>query len=257
MASSKGIIVNTIGLRSQTFACNTVVDDVKCTYIPTNSAYKIIIGGREKMSKQDESVQRQKRGNPFKRGKTWSFLYYVTDEKTGKRKPREKGGYSTKKEAQIALGEMTVALTTGRYIEDKRTTVGDYINNWFHNVHKKTLKANTVRGYLNNIEKHIVSAIGHYKLCELKRNHVQAFYNTLHNEHGLSSNSVRYVHRTLSKALHDAFLDELIPRNPCKNAKLPQDVPYEPRVLSKDEIRELLKVSRGGSRELEVLLALS
>ena len=46
-----------------------------------------------------------KRGNLFKRGKTWTIIYYPIDPKTGKKKQRWKG-LQTKKEAQEALYEI-------------------------------------------------------------------------------------------------------------------------------------------------------
>ena len=36
--------------------------------------------------------KKSKKGNPFKRGSTWTFIYYVYDE-NGKRHQKWKGGY--------------------------------------------------------------------------------------------------------------------------------------------------------------------
>ena len=44
-----------------------------------------------------------KKGNPFQRGNTWTFIYYVTNS-DGTRTQRWKGGYKTKKEAEEDMG---------------------------------------------------------------------------------------------------------------------------------------------------------
>ena len=53
------------------------------------------------------------KGNPFKRGKTWTFIYYIYDE-SGKRKQCWKGGYNSKAEAEKALKEYKAKSALGQ-----------------------------------------------------------------------------------------------------------------------------------------------
>ena len=73
-----------------------------------------------------------KRGNPFKRGNTWTILYYPIDPKTGKKKQRWKGGFKTKKEAQELLYEINLKLTPHLYRTDKDDWRNTLLNGTAH-----------------------------------------------------------------------------------------------------------------------------
>src|SRR5215218_4731151 len=60
----------------------------------------------------------------------------------------------------------------------------------------------------------------------------------------LSERSARYVHATLRAALEDAVREDLLPRNVARLLRLPMPAPAEPRILTFDEARELLKATR-------------
>ena len=63
-----------------------------------------------------------KRGNPYKRGNSWTFICYTTDPQTGKKEAHYKGGYPSKKEAEQALKEAEAQIIMGQYVQDKKTT---------------------------------------------------------------------------------------------------------------------------------------
>lgn len=69
---------------------------------------------------------REKKGNPFKRGSTWTYIVYVTDPETGKRKQVWKGGFKTKREAQAALTIAKAKAKTGELIQTSKMTFAEY-----------------------------------------------------------------------------------------------------------------------------------
>lgn len=208
------------------------------------------------MERQTEKKTYKKQGNPYKRGDTWTYIYYITDAETGKKVQKRKGGYSTKKEAEAALKETEALILTGQYVEDKKVSTEQYIMHWFNEIHKPTLQPNTYNGYFVNIKNHIVPNIGEIPLIKLNRNDIMKFYNKLI-ENGLSATTVKYVHSVLRKALKEAVLSDLILKNPCDGITLPKQKKYHAAILNADQIRILLDKCIGSSVELEVLLALS
>lgn len=208
------------------------------------------------MEKQKQEKTYKKQGNPYKRGDTWTFIYYITDAITGKKTQKRKGGYSSKKEAEEALKETEALILTGRFVEDKKMSVAEYITYWFNDIHKARLQPSTKNGYDVNIKNHIIPHLGSISLTKLTRNDVIRFYNKLL-EGGLSPTTIKYIHRVLCKALKEAVLSDLILKNPCACVELPKQKKYHAVILNAEQIKLLLKNCIGSAVELEVLLALT
>lgn len=75
---------------------------------------------------RETHYMRQKKGNPFKRGNTWTYIVYVDDPNTGKRKQVWKGGFKTKREAQAALTIAKAKAKTGELIQPSKMTFSEY-----------------------------------------------------------------------------------------------------------------------------------
>jgi integrase len=73
---------------------------------------------------------------------------------------------------------------------------------------------------------------------------------------GLASSSVNYIHVTLHKALEQAVLDGLVPRNVAKGVKAPQVRKEEVKTLSPTQVRALLSEAGGDRLEALYLLAI-
>jgi integrase len=212
-------------------------------------------GGNKIMEKQ-QNKPNNKQGNPYKRGNTWTYIYYITDAKSGGKIQKRKGGYSTKKEAEAALKETEALILTSQFIEDKKMSTGQYIKQWFEEIHKPMLQPNTFNGYYVNIKNHIVPNIGMIPLKNLSRNDIMKFYSKMVKD-GLSATTVKYVHSVLRKALKEAALSDLILKNPCDGITLPKQKKYHAAILNADQIKILLDRCIGSNVELEVLLTLT
>ena len=118
-------------------------------------------------------------GGTRKRGSTWSY-YFDLGKVDGKRKKKEKGGFHTKKEAELAL---TAALneynSTGQVFEPSGITVADYLGQWYGLSCMPNLKYNTQLAYQRIIEGHLVPRFGNYRLKALTPAMLQEYANSL------------------------------------------------------------------------------
>jgi integrase len=73
---------------------------------------------------------------------------------------------------------------------------------------------------------------------------------------GLAPHSVNYIHVTLHKALEQAVLDGLVPRNVSEGVKAPQVHKEEVKPLSPSQIQTLLSAARGDRLEALYVLAI-
>ena len=199
------------------------------------------------------SREYNKKGNPFKRGKTWTFIYYVTDE-NGKRVQKWKGGYKTKKEAETDLKIYQAKAELNQIIPTNSLTVEKYICKWF-DLHKKMLEPNTINGYYTNIHKHIIPSIGKIKLKDLKPTTLEQFYISLMEEKGLSAKTVKYIHNVLKTSLKSAVDDRLLDTNVCLKAKTPKVPKFKGELLSKEQLKTLFEALNGDRYETEIKLA--
>ncbi|MEA4869483.1 MAG: site-specific integrase [Christensenella sp.] len=188
------------------------------------------------MSKsKDKSL---KRGNPFQRGKTWTYRIYVSDPQTGKKYQKWMGGFSTEKEAKTAMETAKAQLKLGLYLEPCKQTVAEYMTEWFENEHRLLLKPSTIRGYEANIRLHIIPSVGYLRLDKLCRSDVQKMCNGMQ-EKGFRGSTIKYALRVLSACMNDAVLNDLILKTPCKKILIRSEK-YHATVLSKRQISVLL-----------------
>ena len=94
--------------------------------------------------------------------------------------------------------------------------VGEWLDSWLKDSLKPLVNAgkmahSTFVRYEGIVDRHLSPALGHRKLKNLGRAEVRRLYREK-DEH-LSPRSVDYIHVTLQKALSQAMVDDLIPRN--------------------------------------------
>lgn len=186
------------------------------------------------------------KNNPYKRGNTWSFVYYTYTMVGGKRKRKQhkKGGYKTRAEAEADLKKYKALADLGKLKDYSSQPLKIYLGSWFekHKV-EKDLQPSTINGYLNNIDKHIVPYIGDTKLKDLSTDDIRSLHKALLDK-GLSGKSVLYVHNVLKVALNKAVDQELIEKNVCLKVKPPAVLKYRHKILSSDQIRTLSDVMK-------------
>ncbi len=108
-----------------------------------------------------------------KRGKTWQ--YTVSRMVNGKPAPIRKGGFRTKKEAQIAAAEIEAELSKGVVPHLKPEPFDAYFENWLK-VFKPHVANNTMQRYLNTL-KTIKEYFGSKPIQEITKRDYQRFMN--------------------------------------------------------------------------------
>lgn len=141
---------------------------------------------------------------------------------------------------------------------------GEWMDFWYKQYVKITLKPTTQSEYESLIYKHIIPEIGNIKLNKLTQNDLQQFYSRLkisgrqiHTEihgKGLSDRMIRACHTLCRKCLEKAVEENLIRTNPAIGCKLPTKKAKEMQVLTKDEMqRFIIQAKADGYFELFVL----
>ncbi len=198
--------------------------------------------------------------------KYYEVRYDAGHDGEGKRIQKYKGGFKRKKDAEDYERDQRSSLKKGTYIEPQKILLHKYLQDWLDE-QRPRLSPTTLQGYEINIRCHINPFIGGLRLQELRPKHIRKLYAELRSNRtvkvsgqmrsfeALSQTSVQYVHRVLSKALEDAYKDEIIFKNPAKLVSPPAKIKYEAGFLTTVEIRDMLEKFAGDDMYIPVMLA--
>jgi integrase len=162
----------------------------------------------------------------------------------------------TKEEARRALREARANTDQGLLFDADNLKVGEYLDRWLSDSVRDTVKATTFERYEQIARLHLKPALGTVKLNALTPAHVRGLYREKL-EAGSSARTVRYIHTTLHKALKQAVMDGLIPRNATEAVKPPQLSREEMRPLTPEQAKHLLQVAHEAGDRLEALYVLA
>ncbi|WP_246946149.1 site-specific integrase [Bacillus pinisoli] len=194
------------------------------------------------------------RGSVKKDGKSWYYIFTLSNDNKGNRKQKKKRGFKTKKEAEKALAEAINAINKGTYIEPSVILYKDYLNQWF-STKQNGIGVQTAEVYKNYIRGRIIPNLGDYTLSKLTTIHLQSYINSL-TEEGLSSATVRKIYEIIRNSLEHAVDFELVPKNVAVKVKLPKGNKKEINVWNEEEVNKFLKVAKDDSCYIVFYLAL-
>jgi integrase len=118
------------------------------------------------------------------------------------------------------------------------------------------VKATTFERYEQIARLHLKPSLGRVKLKGLTPAHVRGLYREKL-EAGSSARTVRYMHTTLHKALKQAVMDGLIPRNATEAVTPPQSSREEMCPLTPEQAKLLLQVAHEAGDRLAALYVLA
>ena len=197
------------------------------------------------------------KNNPYKRGKTWTIVYYIYSYVGGKkkRKQHQKGGYKTREEAAADLKKIRAQVELGLIKDYSSQPLEVYLRSWFekHKV-ENDLASCTKNGYKVNIEHHIIPYIGNIKLKDLSTEDIRHLHQVLLDKE-LKPKTVVYVHNVLKAALGAAEEDDLVRLNVCKKVKPPRIEEYIPQLLSEEQLNKLVGNIKGDPFGPEIAMA--
>jgi len=162
----------------------------------------------------------------------------------------------TKTEARGALRQVMADADRGLVSDADNLTTGEYLDRWLSDSVRDTVKATTFERYEQITRLHLKPALGRVKLKGITPAHVRGLYRDKL-EAGSSARTVRYVHTTLHKALKQAVMDGLIPRNATEAVKPPQPSREEMHPLTPEQAKLLLQAAHETEDRLEALYVLA
>ena len=127
---------------------------------------------------------------------------------------------------------------------------GEWIDFWYQQYCKMTIRKSTQASYENRIYKHIIPCVGKIKLNKLTQNDLQQFYANAKKGgrlqyaecfgEGLSDRMIRSIHAVCRQALEKAVSESLITVNPAIGCNLPPKKSREMQVLTPEEMQRFL-----------------
>lgn len=129
-----------------------------------------------------------------------------------------------------------------------------YLESWLDVSARPTVRPSTLLSYQLHVRR-LVPLIGRQPLSKLTPALIQSAYAELHSR-GLSAQTVQHTHTVLHRALEQAVIWGILPRNPCNGASRPRIERQEMKTLSEEQVRQLFAATVGDrDHALWVLLA--
>lgn len=180
-----------------------------------------------------------------KRGKTYTVqVEWSTIDEHGnkKRHQKSKGGFKTKREAQLYEDQLNLLKANGK-LTNFNPLFTKYFDNWVDTYRAPGKQPNTVRRY-NYCKKVVNEYFTGVKIKSITRNSFQRFLN----DYGLchAKTTVTKTVRVIESSLADAVADNIINDNPCLRTSIVYDESKGQRVEypSVNEIKALVSVVR-------------
>ena len=178
-----------------------------------------------------------------KRGKaSWEITIHLGYDENRKRRVYTETFRGAKRKAEERKADLIVRHSKGDLQRQATLTLSAFLKEWTEEVLRGSVSPRTFDGYRHNLEKHILPALGHYKLSALTPTLVQRFYNDLRNT--LSARTVHHIHSVLHRALEKAVAYGDLARNVTKYAELPRIEEKEMLALDSDQARRFIEAAR-------------
>ncbi|GAG11490.1 unnamed protein product, partial [marine sediment metagenome] len=191
------------------------------------------------------------KGHIYKRSKdSWTIVYDLpADMASGKRRQKSQTVKGTKRDAERALREVLLSLENGSYVKPNKITLGEWLDQWCESFVVMNTTPRTYVSYRSIIDNHLRKGLGAIILSRLEPQQIQEYYASklakgrVDGKGSLSSRSVLYHHRILSKALDQAVKMGLIVRNVAKLITPPRVARAKTNVLDAGEASRLLDIA--------------
>jgi integrase len=176
--------------------------------------------------------------------------------KDGKRQRKAVFG-RTKAEALKKLAKVRADNDQGLpVVMNERATVAQFLDRWYVDAAKPSVRPKTATRYEQLIRLHIVPAIGRIQLTKLTPQHVQNLYASKL-DGKLAPRSVHHIHCLLHHALETAVRWNTIPRNPCDAVDPPRVPRKEMNVFSQEQARDFIAAVSGDPLEALYITAIT
>jgi integrase len=159
---------------------------------------------------------------------------------SGKRKQKYT---KTKREAREWLQKKRTELSEGTLVANEKLTVGEFLEQWFEDVAKPSLRPSTIVTHGSIIRLHIKPALGSIRLTRLTPMHLQHLY-ARKLKSNLSNRTVKYIHSIIHQMLAQALKWGLVGRNVAQAVEAPKPVRKSVSALTQEQTILLLETLR-------------
>lgn len=140
---------------------------------------------------------------------------------------------SEKKKREFAEAEwykFKAEVEAGAYIAPEKMTLAEFVDEWREKFAKEHYKPSTLKAYNLHISNHILPALGHYRLADLKPMHIVSFLADLRKPgarqddrgEALSGRTIQYIYSVLRSILAQAKAWKIIQESPIKDIPKPK-----------------------------------
>lgn len=151
-------------------------------------------------------------GSIRERGKgSWQLRYDGPPDENGKVAKLSETVRGSRRDAEKMLRERLGTVERGDYLEKSKETTAEFLWRWMDTYAATNTEPRTQQGYRVNIRR-AIRHIGAIPLQKLRPQHIQKMYADLTGR-GLSAQTVRLTHRTLSEALSHGVKWGVLTRN--------------------------------------------
>jgi Phage integrase, N-terminal SAM-like domain len=163
------------------------------------------------------------------------------DSATGKLKRAYFYG-KTRQEVADLLARALSDVSRGAFVAPNKLTVGEWLNTWLFEYKRPNVRPLTFANYERVIRCHLVPALGHLPLQDLRPDHVQGLYNEKLRK-GLMPGTIWGIHVVLHGALKQAVKHQSVLQNVTEATAPPMLKRHPIQPLSLLELGTFLKAT--------------
>lgn len=185
------------------------------------------------------------KGGVRERSKGKYSYYFKYKDEYGKWKTKEKGGFTSKKEAQSALRKAITEFEEEGFVECAMNySLEEYIEYYFTHVAEPKLKYTTLSNYRNTASVHIYSELGHLKLNKITTQILQNYFTKKSKKHHWSV--IQRIKVVLKSTLDLAVKQKILKSNPLLSVEFSNKADKPKRTfLNLNELDTILQALTG------------
>lgn len=172
----------------------------------------------------------------------YKVMIFLGRDAAGKKQYFIKTITGTKKDADKYLTKKLNEKNLGEFLEPAEIPLDHLLDEWFE-ITKNRISQKTFEGYERMANYHLRSYIGKKRICDLDTHTIQKRYNEI-KEKGLSSHTVRQVHKVINQALSYAVRTRRLKSNPCQFVNLPKVEHKEMKYFTESELSVFLEFAK-------------
>ena len=161
----------------------------------------------------------------------------------------------TKRECQEWIKSMTSQVDMGMSFQGTKQTLAEYLEAWLLGI-QSSLREGTFYQYKMTCRRHILPALGQFKLVEVRPAVIQGLY-AAKLKSGTGPRTVEFIHQVLHRAFEHAIKLGILGRNPVDATTPPKVESKEMSFYDENQANEFLLAAKGTRNETLYHLAIA